>query len=168
MSRFWWAVLYAWATIRHKWFVLLACRRTGVPLWRASVHDLSKFTFTELPAYGRQFFGDKGDPDAFARAWLHHQNANPHHWEYWIPRSGHVRSEGAPEPLPMPETYAREMVADWMGASRAYTGSWDMRDWLTKNLPKMILHRKTRDWVFAILLEIDYDGWQLYAKALGV
>ena len=148
---------YAWATLRHKWFVFLACRRMGVPLWRAIVHDWSKFTPAELSHYDRQFFGDKSDPVGFARAWLHHQNYNPHHWEYWITRSDHSRgASGAVDGcLEMPETYVREMIADWMGASRAYTGSWDMTRWLEKNLPIIRLHPDTREMVTMLLCVHD-------------
>lgn len=135
---------YAWVTLKHKWYVFRACRRMRVPLWRAIVHDWSKFTRAELPHYDRQFFGDKGDPAGFAAAWLHHQNHNPHHWEYWITRSGHAAGDNNAGCLPMPETYIREMIADWMGASKAYTGSWRMEEWLSENLPKMRLHPDTR------------------------
>ena len=149
MRRLWWSFKYARLTVKHKWFVFLAGLKMCVPIHRLIVHDLSKFGRSELLAYGRQFFGDKGDPDGFARAWLHHQNVNPHHWEYWISRSGHNRGKQAgkhhkPFVLPMPDTYVREMIADWMGASRAYTGSWEMTDWLVENLPRMWLHQYTR------------------------
>lgn len=149
---------YFWATIRHKWFVLVASFKTGLPLWRALVHDLSKFTRAELPHYNRQFFGDKGDPEGFASAWLHHQNCNPHHWEYWITRSDHSHGGSKAEGgcLPMPLIYVREMVADWMGASKAYTGSWDMAEWLDKNLDKMRLHSATRRLVHE---ELDRTQW---------
>lgn len=81
---------YFWATIRHKWFVLLASYKIGLPFWRAIVHDLSKFTKAELPHYNRQFFGDKGDELGFAHAWLHHQNKNPHHWGHYLSSVGIV------------------------------------------------------------------------------
>lgn len=137
---------YFWATVRHKWFVLLASFKTGLPLWQAIIHDLSKFSRAELPHYDRQFFGDKGDPKGFARAWLHHQNCNPHHWEYWITRSDHSHGGSRAEDgcLQMPSIYIVEMVTDWLGASRAYTRSWDMTEWLEKNLPNMKLHSNTR------------------------
>ena len=130
-----------------------------MPLWRALIHDLSKFTRSELPHYNRQFFGDKGDPQGFAKAWLHHQNRNPHHWEYWITRSDHSHGgSGAVDGcLPMPARYIREMVADWMGASKAYTGSWWMQDWLEKNLGKMRLHPTTKDSLYSILFSQGYD-----------
>jgi len=76
---------------KHKAFVLRAGLKTGAPIWRLVIHDWSKFTPAEAPHYGRQFFGARDDPEGFARAWLHHQNANPHHWEFWISRSGHER-----------------------------------------------------------------------------
>ena len=138
MSKIKWSLQYAWLTVKHKYFVFLAGRDLGLGCWQLLIHDLSKFTAVELPAYGRSFFGDKGDPDGFARAWLHHQNVNPHHWEYWMPRTGHVQSgPKPPAPLEMPEKYVREMIADWLGASRGYTGSWDMTDWLAKHLPRI-------------------------------
>jgi len=138
--------------VKHKWFVFVAGLHLGVPLGRLLVHDISKFTGAELPHYGRQFFGDKSDPIGFAGAWLHHQNHNPHHWEYWVPRSGHGTGPDYPaNPLPMPETYVREMVADWMGASRAYDGAWPVEiatwRWVQQNVlgakRKIVLHEET-------------------------
>jgi hypothetical protein len=38
----------------------------------------------------------------------------------------------------MPDTFVREMVADMMGASMAYTGSWNMTDWLSHNFERHI------------------------------
>jgi hypothetical protein len=126
--------------IEHKRFVLEAgIMIGGIPIESLFNHDASKFWPEEFPAYARQFFGPKDDPDGFARAWLHHMNHNPHHWQYWIFPDGHTPHgssvfEGRVE---MPEVYIREMIADWMGASRAYTQSWDLTEWLNKNLPKV-------------------------------
>lgn len=69
-----------------------------------------------------------------------------------MPRTGHVKLDVGmklPPPLEMPRKYAREMVADWMGASRGYTGSWDMEKWLDKNWPRISenLHPHTRVFV---------------------
>lgn len=152
--------------LKHKWFVFLACLRLGgIPFWRAIFHDFSKLTPVELLPYNRHFFGDKGDPAGFARALLHHWNANPHHYQYWIDRPDHsshyrkifqesgIVQDGAFE---MPETYVREMVADWMGATRVHTASWDMSDWLKANLPLMRLHPRTRQRVVSILGELGY------------
>lgn len=144
---------YFLATLRHKWFVFWAgLRLGGIPILRLILHDLSKFGRSELPHYNRQFFGDADDPMGFATAWNHHENHNPHHWGYWIPRTGRF----AGQPLPMPRSYAREMVADWCGAGRAYTGSWDMTEWLKKNLSGMRLHPDTRAHVIDALAKIGY------------
>lgn len=131
MRRFWWAARYAWLTTRHKVFVLQVGLKVGCPFWRLLVHDMSRYGPSELFAYGRQFFGDQGDALGFAYAWLHHQRTNRHHWEAWILVTGHTRG-GYPDgqPLPMPEGCWREMIADWIGASRAYEGRWPQdSDW---------------------------------------
>lgn len=152
---------YIWLTCKHKIFVFRAGLRTRAPIWRLLIHDLSKFTRVEAPHYGRQFFGDQGDPLAFSYAWLHHQRSNPHHWEYWIPITGHNRGGyGDLEPLPMPEWAVREMVADWLGASRAYEGRWPEATqtwpWLIQNLDKIKnrMHPKTCIMVDHVLSEV--------------
>lgn len=53
--------------------------------------------------------------------------------------------------LEMPETYAREMVADWMGAGRGYTGKWDVQEWYDKNKERILLHPRTRQYVESLL-----------------
>jgi hypothetical protein len=148
---------HLWSVITHKYFVLLAGLRVGVPLPQLLLHDLSKFSPAEFPAYARRFHGNgEGDQTAveesFAAAWLHHENHNPHHWGYWIPRSG----KQVNQPLPMPERYVREMIADWMGASRTYTGSWDMSEWLARNLPRIQMHGETAVLIDGILQKLGY------------
>lgn len=97
--------LYLKYVARHKWYVLLAGRKTGAPLWRLLIHDASKFLPCEWFPYVRKFYGSPPslnpaywspqarEDDAalwkaavqieFDRAWLHHQHANPHHWQHW-------------------------------------------------------------------------------------
>lgn len=152
---------YAWLTVKHKTFVFQAGLKTKAPLWRLLVHDLSKFGPAELPHYGRQFFGDKSDPVGFEQAWNHHQKCNKHHWEYWIPHTKHGRGGWEDhKPLPMPEHYVREMIADWMGATRAYSGflptSCGDWPWLLENLPKMKLHPATLTEVILVFEEIGF------------
>ena len=95
-------IRYCWLTTKHKVFVFRAGLKVGAPIWRLVIHDLSKYTPAEAPHYGRQFFGDKSQPDQFAAAWLHHQNRNPHHLEYWISRTGHDRASHVNGALRMP------------------------------------------------------------------
>jgi len=46
--------------------------------------------------------------------------------------------------LKMPDKYIREMVADWMGAGKAITGKWEVRDWYEKNKHRIRLEKQTR------------------------
>lgn len=114
-------------------------------------HDLSKFTTSEFPHYACRFFGANDDPDGWAGAWLHHIHHNPHHWQHWIFPDGFT-----PQGVEMPYDYILEMVADWMGACRAYTGSWDMQYWLWKNMPKIRVHSRTALFLREVL---DYLGY---------
>lgn len=139
----------------HKWYVLRAGLFLGIPLWRLIIHDWTKFLPVEFFRYARNFFGDYTQSpvdrvavvDDFEFAWLHHENSNPHHPGYWIPRTGPRENE----PLSMPNVFIREMIADWMGASRAYTGSFDISAWLNENGPAMRLHKDTIDRMWVIL-----------------
>ena len=157
---------YFLLTIKHKYFVFIAGLGLKVSLWRLIWHDFSKFSFCELPHYNKQFFGKANDPKGFIKAWLHHQNNNDHHWEYWIPRSGHNRCDPPYEnnkPIPMSEPAVREMIADWLGASRAYGGKWpnsDKWDWLEKNLWKVWpnLHLETQLIIKNVFREIGFDS----------
>lgn len=154
---------YFWLTVKHKWFVFLAGRKLGVSLWRLIKHDWSKFTPSEYPHYQRRFFGDKKPCTAFDTAWLHHIHCNDHHWEHWILQ---VDSEIVPgtydrKSLPMPEVAAREMLADWMGASRAYEGKWPKPGewrWLHENWSRIWLHEETDTLLAGILFGMGYMG----------
>lgn len=117
---------YFLLTLKHKWFVFLEGLRVGVPMWRLIIHDWTKFMPSELPHYGRQFFGKADDAEGFIGCWVKHQNRHPHHWEYWIPRTGHNRCNPPYKdnmPIPMPHWAVKEMLADWLGASWAYGGA---------------------------------------------
>lgn len=153
--------------LRHKWFVFVAGLRVGAPLWRLLIHDWSKFTLAEWGPYVRNFYGPPQPPprdptftstvserqrwvqwkqqrqEAVDRAWLHHQHWNAHHWQHWVLRE----DSGALKLLEMPERFAREMVADWMGAGRAITGKWEAAAWYAKNRDVIVLHPETRRFV---------------------
>lgn len=142
--------------LRHKWFVFWACLRLGVPIWQALVHDLSKFSIHEWRPYAETFFNQDGtridirksgsyDPNNiglvtdFSYAWIHHQR-NKHHWQAWIS----IGDEGNLKPVPMPDKYIREMLADWSGAGMAISGKSNPSEWYWYNQDKMILHIKTK------------------------
>lgn len=142
---------YLKSLLRHKLFVFQAGRVMNVPLWRLIIHDWSKFTSAEWGAYVRRFGNgrggkliDRNKDGAWMEAWEHHWRNNPHHWEYWLNSGRGLHDELANE---MPYHFAREMVADWMGASRAYTGSWDLSAWYSRNRDRMVLHPRTKMYV---------------------
>lgn len=153
-------VRFLWTLLQHKWYVLLAGFRCRVPVWRLIVHDWSKFTPTEFGRYARNFQGDySGSPidraivsDEFVVAWCHHENLNRHHWGHWIPRSG----TRANQPLPIPETHVREMIADCLGASKTYTGQWDIAVWINNKGRKWKLHDETVTHIATVMVELGY------------
>ena len=106
--------------IRHKNKVLLHCTKCGI-FWRGLVHDLSKFSPTELFESFKYYPGNRS-PIAICRrengvshAWLHHKGRNKHHIEYWL--------DGDCEVTPlMPYVYAVECVCDKLAATKIYGG----------------------------------------------
>lgn len=132
-------------------------------------HDESKASIEEFPHYANYYHGpqEDRDPDAYARAWLHHIHHNPHHWQHWIFSDGYAPSGSNIENgvVEMPKHYALEMVADWMGAEKAYGGSWDMTKWLLKNKPRIRVHSQTAVYLDSVLSSIGYSdevtmlGW---------
>jgi hypothetical protein len=133
-----------WTILKHKAYVFRAGRWTGAPMWNLIIHDWSKFTPSELPYYAARFHSPNWNADEFAKAWQHHLANNPHHWESW---KGTL----------MPEPYVREMIADWFGASRAYSGAWpkseDEWEWLNQNYHRMNLHPTTMRLIETVLDE---------------
>lgn len=142
--------LYARYVLRHKLFVFIECCRLGV-IWRGVVHDLSKFRPSELIPYARYFYGTKCSTEsereyrqlAFDKAWLMHQHRNPHHHQYWVLRE----DDGPLKLLPMPDSYRREMLADWRGAGMALGFGRRIGQWYLKNRHRMHLHPETRLWI---------------------
>jgi hypothetical protein len=163
---------YLGYVLRHKYWVFVFGMGLKVPVWRLIIHDASKFSRAEWGPYrdwfytlsptGRSWYavwkeGEsinvpfEAEPYARARAlkrafdaaWRHHWERNRHHWEHW--------ADQQPEwLLPMPETYAREMVADWFGAGYAQ-GKLDVVGFYRANGPKMRLHPETRALVEQLL-----------------
>ena len=68
---------------------------------------MSKFSPQEFFPYALKFYSNQKDENTelrWKKAWLHHQNYNKHHWEYWIV------NKNTREALPMPKKYLIEMV----------------------------------------------------------
>lgn len=154
---------YLWYLAKHKWYVAVECFKYGL-WWQAIVHDWSKFLPDEFGPYAEFFYGNKqkteywdnGGPmseyvvpygtyvkERFNFAWLKHQNRNPHHWQYWMI----LLDDGGQFPLPIPDKFRKEMLADWRGAGRAIHGKDDTRKWYLTNRHNIKLHTETKAWV---------------------
>lgn len=164
---------YLTYVLRHKWFVFVAGLKRGVPIGQLIVHDWSKFLPSEWWPYADYFYGHDGgswapvlamakaatgtkvEPerralyeeayrrfDAFMLAFVKHLHRNPHHWEHWV-LSGKDASR-PPKVFQISERYRREMLADWDGAGRAITGTWDTPTWYAKNRDSQVMHHATR------------------------
>ena len=106
--------------LRHKTGVLKNCTKCGL-FFRGLIHDLSKFSPTELFESARYYQGNRSPIGACRRAegkslaWLHHKGRNKHHIEYWY--------DGECEVQPMmPYKYAVECVCDKLAATKTYAG----------------------------------------------
>lgn len=158
------AVRHTEALIKHITYVREAGEKLGVDKAQLEQHDFSKWSYDEFLPYAINFQGDKSPvlkgnvKEDFARAWLHHIHHNPHHWQHWIFPDGYCPKDARIENgvMIMPSAYALEMIADWMGASMAYTGSWDMAEWLYKNMPNIRLHSFTAKYVREVLDMLGY------------
>jgi hypothetical protein len=151
-----WERKYDSSLREHLEFFREAANGIGVPMAQVDAHDQSKTSPMEYPAYVRKYGGGIYDPDDFDQAWLHHIRNNPHHWQHWVIPGG-CGEIGTP--VRMPRIYVVEMVVDWMGSNRAYTGNWDMTDWLRDHCGKMIFHEETTAVLGEILDGLGYKRW---------
>jgi hypothetical protein len=157
---------YMESLMEHIQNVQEAGNKIGVDKIQLAVHDQSKFTDAEFEPYARYFYDEQGlkkkiqtktEQADFTRAWLNHLHNNEHHWQYWMIPNGFSHGDILEDTvLEMPSHFALEMIADWMGASKTYTGDWDMRDWLRVNAGHIILHAKTERFVRGELNKIGY------------
>ena len=135
--------------LRHKWFVFIECLKLGIP-WLGIMHDISKFSLSEFPFSARRYFGDATEQvkQEYKYSWLHHQHHNKHHWIYWVvftplPKQEYSEKDGC---LPMPDRYAREMLADWTGSGKTFRKP-DTKGWYESQKDKILLHPYTRSWI---------------------
>ena len=147
---------YLKSTRRHRKYVRDAGTQLGgIPYWRLLVHDLSKYTPVEFVNYAKFYkLSNRTDYQSFRLAWMTHQNRNKHHPEYWQVFGGFEWSNGA---IDMPLSYVREWVSDLLGASMEYTDSWDMSDFLSKNISRWnYTTRPTKERFKEVLQELGY------------
>lgn len=101
-------------------------------------HDESKYTDAEFEGYRQYFYpcsDEEKNKELFDMAWVHHQNYNAHHPEYWIDRSTNEIKD-------MPPLYIAEMLLDWEAMSMKFNGN--TYDYYIKNRDKKPLSENTK------------------------
>ena len=129
--------------LEHKINVLVECWQEGLYV-QGLTHDLSKFAPQEFFPYAVKFYSKHKDESAelsWKEAWLHHQNHNKHHWEYWIV------NRDTQEALPMPRKYIIEMICDWRSFSRRWGRKVKESSLVERMMTSkhVILHPQTRE-----------------------
>jgi len=96
-------------------------------LQRCMNHDKSKFDPVEFIGYRMHYNPENGEDPALAeknfdKAWLHHENFNDHHPEYWIQRDVNEERKDPSQPIlmiyraiEMDKISLAEMFCDWIG-----------------------------------------------------
>jgi hypothetical protein len=111
---------HLWLVTRHKHAVFIHCAKCGIP-FRGLVHDLSKFSPTELFESVKYYHGARSplavcrEKKGMSMAWLHHKGRNRHHLEYWV-------DEDCKVPPLVPYKFAVECVCDKLAATKIYRG----------------------------------------------
>lgn len=148
LTAYWRYFLYI---LDHKLNVLIECWQEGLYL-QGLIHDMSKFSPQEFFPYAHKFYSDKKDEHtelSWKKAWLHHQNCNKHHWEYWIV------NKNTREALPMPKKYIIEMVCDWRSFSRKWGRKVKESNLVERmvNSDSVILHPATKEELENLLMK---------------
>ncbi len=110
---------------KHRHKVIQHCFKVGIPM-RGLLHDLSKYSPTELLTGAKFYLGSRSPNEAereakgYSAAWLHHKGRNKHHFEYW---TDYNPREKKLCPIEMPVVFVKEMFCDRVAASKIYQGS---------------------------------------------
>ena len=112
-------------------------------------HDFSKYSYQELQAYDNYFYPeanrvekDEKVKSDFDYAWLHHQNLNRHHWQYWVLVND---DDGKNKALEIPDRYILEMVSDWGSFAYQKGNGQELLDWYDSHKGKMLLAPNTKE-----------------------
>lgn len=142
--------------LTHKWWVFYYACKLGIP-WRGIIHDLSKFSPTEFWESVRYWTGTKSPiveckkAKGYSLAWQHHKGRNSHHYEYWVDNLDRGGTA-----IKMPWKDLLELIADYLGAGRAYQGKGfslesEYKWWKQKESENIQMHIETQDAVTFLL-----------------
>lgn len=135
----------------HRKWVRYYCFKCGLYI-QGLLHDLSKYSPTELIESVRYYQGDRSpilackEDKGYSMAWFHHRGRNKHHWEYWVDNF----DKGMTTVI-IPEKYALEMFCDFLGAGQAYMGdmytSYKELEWWKSKRDKYVLHPAIKEFL---------------------
>ena len=120
-------------------------------LEQLDVHDVSKETEPEFSIYRKKYRPSDGelftddDVENFKLATTHHFTNNKHHWEHWV-----KYNKDGYHILDIPFNYIVEMYLDWSVTAARFNNS--VMDWYVGNFSKMLLTKKTRDFLEPMIL----------------
>lgn len=158
-----------WNKIRiHRKWVRHYCWNMGL-YWQGLTHDLSKYSPVEFIESVRFYQGTSSPIDAakkakgYSDAWFHHKGRNKHHYEYWV---DNLDNGGVP--VLMPKKYFLELVADYLGAGRAYYGedftfTKEYEWWQNKRKKPLKMdprQLKMLDTIFSSLADMEHPVWR--------
>lgn len=160
---------YTKYVLEHKKNVFKTCWKSGLYL-HAFMHDMSKFSPSEFPAYADWFNGEYGvkfnsnftEPSEVAKlvheekkelfdlAWQHHFEHNKHHWKHWCYDWDAFYDEVFTDlescklkvPKKMPKKYIKQMICDWEAMSIKFGGS--AQEYYLSNYYDIELNSETR------------------------
>ena len=144
---------------KHKYWVGYYCFKAGIP-WRGIKHDMSKFSPIEFLESVKYYQGNRSPIDrckevnGWSKAWQHHKGRNDHHYEYWMDDFDH-----GGKLLKMPPECAIEMLCDYLGAGRAYSGDLfsyanELKWWKNKSQNPLAMHPVTKMFISFELTKI--------------
>lgn len=146
---------------KHKWTVFKLSVKAGIP-FRGIIHDLSKYTPTELWESVKFYNGSHSPIETvrkirgYSKAWLHHKGRNKHHSEYWY-------DSRAPEPFPIiPYKYVAEMICDKLAAGIVYNGkNWTLstqKEYWKKNKDTELVNEKIKELLTEVFEQVSDNG----------
>lgn len=146
----------------HKMKVTGLCFRCGL-YKQGLLHDLSKYTPTELKTGFRYYQGYRSPIDAqkeaegYSFSWLHHKGRNPHHWEFWLDFTPH-----GIQPMAMERKYVAEMFCDRVAASMIYQKDKytdrSALDYYLQGRSHIMIHPETDKEIMFLLEYLDQYG----------
>jgi len=155
---------------KHKWFVFIECCKLGI-IWQGITHDLSKYSLAEFIPSAKYFQGNRSPIEAekeaigYSYAWRNHKGKNKHHWQWYIDTEKNEDGSWNITVAPMPLRYIKEMVADMIGAGKAYSnGKSGLREvcrYYHKKKYEWVIHEETQK-----ILE-DMIGYPLWLEKVA-